>query len=268
MVRHGVHHLVQQLHRRVEVVLLAVLRAHVRNAHRREHHAREDVVRRRLAAYVYRNEPVRRPQAGLHHLHLPLVDQLQRGGVRGVLLADKVGEGYALAAAKGDCAVIGDLHAIKFQQDIALVDDLGHRRSGLHPADQDPLLLLPHAERLTQVRVLHLLPLQAERGESGVRAVGVKVVDKVVDDGRGDDVADVLRILVLERLKRDADALADVVEGGAAAVATVDGRVDLDAKQLRRAVHVGGHLDAGHHALRHRHGVAPNRKSNDRDGVL
>ncbi len=39
-------------------------------------------------------------------------------------------------------------------------------------------------------------------------------------------------------LKRDADTLAGVVERRAAAVAAVDGGVDLDRKQLRAAVRV------------------------------
>ena len=45
------------------------------------------------------------------------------------------------------------------------------------------------------------------------------------------------------RLKRDADALAVVVEGRAAAVAAVDGGVYLHAQQVSVAVHVVCYLD-------------------------
>jgi hypothetical protein len=42
-------------------------------------------------------------------------------------------------------------------------------------------------------------------------------------------------------------------------VRTVDGGVDLHAQQLGAAVHVGGHLDAGHHAAGHALGVPADR---------
>jgi hypothetical protein len=43
-------------------------------------------------------------------------------------------------------------------------------------------------------------------------------------------------------LEGDADALSEFVEHGPAAVAAVDGRVDLDAEELRGAVRVRGDL--------------------------
>jgi hypothetical protein len=52
--------------------------------------------------------------------------------------------------------------------------------------------------------------------------VALVVVDEVRNDRLWYDVADVLRILVLQRLEGDADALPAAVEGGAAAVAAVD----------------------------------------------
>ena len=48
-------------------------------------------------------------------------------------------------------------------------------------------------------------------------------------------------------LEGDADALAGAVEGRPAAVAAVDGGVDLHAQQLAAAVHVRRHLDAADH---------------------
>ena len=58
-------------------------------------------------------------------------------------------------------------------------------------------------------------------------------------------------------LEGDADALAGAVEGRAAAVAAVDGGVDLHAQQLAAAVHVRRNLDAADHAGGDRLAVAP-----------
>lgn len=89
---------------------------------------------------------------------------------------------------------------------------------------------------------LHALPDEAEHREAGVACVAGVVIEEVRDDARGDDPPHVLDVAACEALERDADEAAVLVKHRAAAVAAVDGRVDLHAEQLRRAMHVCCHL--------------------------
>lgn len=125
-----------------------------------------------------------------------------------------------------------------------------------------------HSQGLPQLRVLHLLPLDAQDGEPGVAPVPLKVGDEVLDDGGGDHIPDVLGILVLEGLERNPHTVAGLVERGPPRVARIDGRIDLDPQQLAASMGVRGDLNPRHHAARHRDGVPPNGVTHDSHRVL
>lgn len=62
-----------------------------------------------------------------------------------------------------------------------------------------------HAQGFAQEGALHLLPLDAQRGEGGVAAVALKVRDEVLDDRRRYYVPDVLCILMLHSTREAKD---------------------------------------------------------------
>jgi len=79
---------------------------------------------------------------------------------------------------------------------------------------------------------------------------------------------DILRVLVLERLESHAHAQPLAVKHGAAAVAAVDGGVDLHSQQLGRGVRVGRHLHARGDARSDADGVAADWEAHDGALVL
>jgi len=85
--------------------------------------------------------------------------------------------------------------------------------------------------------------------EASVAARAAEAGDELLDDLRGDDVADVLGVAVLEALKSHTDALPPRVQRRPPAVPRVDGRVDLDGQQAPHAVPVRLHVHARDDAL-------------------
>ncbi len=71
----------------------------------------------------------------------------------------------------------------------------------LSPRVENLCAMYLHAHGLLQVGALHLLPLDAEAREARVLAVAREVVQEVVDNRRRDDITDVLRVLVFQRLQ-------------------------------------------------------------------
>ena len=57
-----------------------------------------------------------------------------------------------------------------------------------------------HAEGLAQGGAFQLLPFDAQGGEGGVPTVALEVGNEVLDDGRRNDVADILCVLALRTL--------------------------------------------------------------------
>lgn len=54
-----------------------------------------------------------------------------------------------------------------------------------------------HAKSLAHERAFHLLPLNAQRRKGSVLPIALVVIDEVLHDRRGDDIADVLSIFML-----------------------------------------------------------------------
>ena len=237
--------LLQQLHRRVEVVVLAVLVLQERHAHGGEHQPARDEVGGRRALYVPRYQSLHRVEGYGRFVHLTVAEVLDPRALPDVLLADEVVERYGFTRAEGHRAVGRDLRAVDADQHVVFPqrDFVLHQR--LHRADQHTFLPRLHLEPLAHRGGLHALPRERQRGEPGVSLVLIVVVDEVFHHGRRDDVPDVLGVVVFQTLERDPDALALGVERGPAAVPRVDRGVDLDPQQVDASVRVVGHLGSG-----------------------
>ena len=136
--------------------------------------------------------------------------------------------------------------AVEGQDDVPRAQLGAGRAGGLDAAHKDALLPRLHAHRISELRILQLLPLYPKGGKPLVAAVLAVVLEKVLDDCGWNDVANALRVVVpaLQGLESDADARAVRVKNRTATVAAVDGGVDLDAQELRAAVRVAGDLDS------------------------
>lgn len=90
---------------------------------------------------------------------------------RSVLLGHEVVEADALATPEGHRAVIGNVYAIKTQQDVSLLEGLVDWGGGLNTPDQDTLLisLLKHIELSSHDLYLHILylPLYTRSSAAG-----------------------------------------------------------------------------------------------------
>mmetsp|Transcript_31534 Transcript_31534/g.99133 ORF Transcript_31534/g.99133 Transcript_31534/m.99133 type:complete len:541 (-) Transcript_31534:51-1673(-) len=258
-----------ELHELVRRVLLPVVPplVQVRLDERHEDEAGVDEVREGLVVGGRRDEPLQRPHGNLELELLSRAQHAQADGLVRKLEVYQVRKGEPLLPPDGKRAVVGDGVPVQLEEDVACPEERRGGRGGRDAADADAGAPL-HAEVGSQLRVVEGLPEDAERGEAGGAArVGGGVVDEVVgDDGRGDDVPDVLRVeLVLEG---DADHVTVGVEGGPAAVARVDGGVDLHREQVGARVGVPLDLDARDDALRDRDALASLRVPHHRNLVL
>mmetsp|Transcript_9665 Transcript_9665/g.24766 ORF Transcript_9665/g.24766 Transcript_9665/m.24766 type:complete len:349 (-) Transcript_9665:724-1770(-) len=148
------------------------------------------------------------------------------------LLGDEVAKGDALPPPEGHRPVARDLRALEREQDIAGEEHAVGARRGLNCPYHDTLLALAHEVGPAQGRALHPLEVNAHHWEAGERLLLGVLGEKVGDDGRGDDPADVLGSVRLERLEGNPNTEACPVEDWPATVPAVDGRVDLDPEQL------------------------------------
>mmetsp|Transcript_4244 Transcript_4244/g.12224 ORF Transcript_4244/g.12224 Transcript_4244/m.12224 type:complete len:324 (-) Transcript_4244:242-1213(-) len=268
LVRHRVHHLLKQPHRCIIVVVLAVLALEIWHGHGCEHEPSNDEVAGRKTAGVERHQAHGRLQPQRQRARLALLQHLQQRLLVVKLLADEVAEADALAASERHSAIIGNGHVVERHEHVAAAEVCRQLRRRLNAANHHAFVSGLHVEHAPHVGVLQLLPLDPEAWKARVLSVARVVSDEVAHYGRGDDVADVLGVLVLERLERNPDALATVVERRPAAVAAVDRRINLYPEELCRAMHVTGDLDAADDAARHAHRVAANGVPNDSDRVL
>ena len=95
------------------------------------------------------------------------------------------------------------------------------------------------------------------------------VRQEVVRDLCWDNVADILRLAVFERLEGDANTLVVLAaKRGPAAIPRINRRVDLDGEELAAAVDVLLHVDPGDDTLRDREVVAADGEADDRHLVL
>ena len=200
---------------------------------------------------------------GYHQLHLlALAQHAHVDRVARELEVDDVLEGEALLRADGEAAVVCNLLGIEAQYDVATLEHRGSCGERRQPAHQHARAGAVDAIVLPQLLVLERLPEDAERAEARAPGVvgGRGVVRQEVLDGRhGNHVADVLGLLLV--LEGDTDDAARLVDGRPAAVARVDGRVDLDGEQVGARVRVALNLNPRNHAHCHRHAFAALRIS-------
>jgi hypothetical protein len=99
-------------------------------------------------------------------------------------------------------------------------------------------MLVLHLQVLSQGRVLQVLECYTKLREALVsRTIASNTAQEVVDDGRWDDVSNILS--TLEGLESDTSKFALRVEYRTTTVATVDSGVDGDSKKLTQRVGVG-----------------------------
>mmetsp|Transcript_25432 Transcript_25432/g.83662 ORF Transcript_25432/g.83662 Transcript_25432/m.83662 type:complete len:354 (+) Transcript_25432:363-1424(+) len=258
---------IEQLHRRVIVPVFSVLALEVGRGGDGEDDAGDDEVGG-FAWDVVGDEADRAHERDLERLDRPRLQHLHLHLFAHILLRQDVREGDTLAGAERNGAVVRDGRFVEREDDIVLLEKLARGHRWLHAHHPHPLLLRLHPIARSHHRVLHLLPLEAEGGESGEGFVLLIISDEVVDDGRGNDVPNVFALIRLERLERHPHALAVARKDWAAAVAGIDRRVDLRREELGRAVRVRRHLDAAHHAARHGEAVPSDWVPNHDDAIL
>ena len=158
--------------------------------------------------------------------------------------------------ADGEGAVVGDRLAVEREEHVVAAEVVGGGGDGQHAADEHAAPLVAHVQHFALLAVLQRLPEDAERAEAAalLRVGRLDVGEEVGDRRHRDDVADVLRVLLV--LERDANDGAVLVERGPAGVARVDRGVDLDREERDAGVGVPLDLDARDDALRDRDALA------------
>eukprot|EP00968_Pinguiococcus_pyrenoidosus_P024465 scaffold4700_cov271-Pinguiococcus_pyrenoidosus.AAC.2 len=158
-------------------------------------------------------------------------------------------------------AVAGDRKTVHGKEDVANLDLL-HGRQGLR--HEDAQFLLVFGARLqprmpAQPGRLQPLEVHPYGGEARVAPVAFNVLKQVAEDLRGDDVSAVLHVRVDERLEGNSHDSVGVIYDRPAAVAGIDGRVDLDGQQICSGLRIRLHLNPANDASCDAHGVAAHR---------
>mmetsp|Transcript_90968 Transcript_90968/g.199253 ORF Transcript_90968/g.199253 Transcript_90968/m.199253 type:complete len:289 (-) Transcript_90968:40-906(-) len=165
-------------------------------------------------------------------------------------------------------AVVGNRLIIEGQQHIPFLKDLGRSCGGRHLADEEALLLRPHAVGLSKMSILHRLDIDAQRREARVLLVTEEVVQEVHDHHRGYDIAYVFRLVGSQALESHAKAFASTVEGWTTTVPAVDGRIYLYPQEFGRCLRICHHLHPRDHPTGDTDGVATNGKANTQYRLL
>ena len=201
------------------------------------------------------------------HVHLLLVaDDVHFQRVVRELALHRLGHLDALAVHL-DETVAGHRQSVHGEDHVADLEFAVARPAGHHVADENPVVVILQPERMPLVTVL-----EVEGGDGHVDVFVVvpigDVPEEVLQHRGGDHVADVLGDIPAVALESHADDLV-VLQHRAAAVAGVDGRVDLTGQvAVHRRVAVGLEVDARHDALRDREPLAANGIAEDRHAGL
>ena len=175
---------------------------------------------------------------------------------------DQVTEAHAEVVAEFDHALVVDLGITDFGDHIPLLQRIG----GLEDigfVDDDALDRFVEFEVSTERRVFERLEFVKHRRLTVVFSIG-DILEEELHFLTGDDVADVVG--TTQAAEGEADHLvAD--EGGTAAVAGVDGRVDLDTEAGGRKI-IHGEFDPGNDALGDRETGAAGREAVDHHGIF
>ncbi len=176
---------------------------------------------------------------GLLHF-LALADDVKGDGVAHEGALGEFFEAEALSLELDHTRAIDGL-AVDGGDDVAEFEDSVGAAALDDASDDDSESVISEAVVATHARVLRLEEVGAQRDVLVVAAV-FDVFEEALDDGGGDDVAGAVRLQ--EALEGDADDFV-TEEDGTAAVARVDGGVDLDGEVRAVAcVAVDGVLDA------------------------
>ena len=163
-----------------------------------------------------------------------------------------------------DHAVAGDGEGIDGEEDIADEDFSGGDPCGLDTGDDHSAVIIFEAEGLAEGGVEGIGDADGEIHVAVVVAV-FDVFEEVADHGGGDHVADILGDIAGEALESDADDFG-ALHDGAAAIAWVDGGIDLDGEMgIDDGVGVGAEIDAGNDPLGDAHAIAADGVPEDRD---
>eukprot|EP00966_Prymnesium_polylepis_P030414 707224-Prymnesium_polylepis.2 len=212
-----------------------------------------------------RHQPAERLDGHMQRLLALLAPHAQLDRLAAKAQVDEVDKKEALLRPDREAAVVGNLVARRVRDHIISLQVLRGGSKRQHASDEHARGGALHAVVASQLLIIHRLPEDAERAEAvGLRAVAVG--DKVLDRRHRDDVADVLRLLLV--LEGDANHVARLVERWPSAVARIDRRIDLDGEQVGARVHIPLDLDARYDAHRNRDALAALRVADHRHLVL